>query len=106
MAKRKAAARSGDMEWVAIIDSTGVYQGKEQVTDTTDRFVVPADCDLKPGRYQISACKTKFEPVRKVLTVKPDLAIAEALESLASASGIALPGGTVKWIDAIRKKGA
>ncbi|RCK40497.1 hypothetical protein [Thalassospira xiamenensis] len=106
MAKRKAAARSGNLEWVAIIDSDGLYQGKEQVSDATSRFVVPADCDLKPGQYRLSDCKAKFVPVRKVLTVKPDLAIAEALEALASASGIALPGSTVKWIDAIRKKGA
>jgi hypothetical protein len=106
MAKRKAAARSGDTEWVAIIDSDGLYQGKEQVADATSRFVVPADCDLKPGQYRLSDCKTRFVPARNILPVKPDMAIAEALEALADAAGVSLPDNTIKWIAAIRKKGA
>ncbi|KZC97161.1 hypothetical protein [Thalassospira xiamenensis] len=106
MAKRKAAARSGDTEWVAIIDSDGLYQGKEQVANATSRFIVPADCDLKPGQYRLSDCKTKFVPVRHTLAVKPDMAIADALQSLADAAGISLPASTAKWIAAIRKKGA
>ncbi|MFH1806820.1 MAG: hypothetical protein ABID63_18220 [Pseudomonadota bacterium] len=105
MAKRKAAARSGDMEWVAIIDSDWIYQGKEQVADITGRFVVPGDCDLKPGRYRLSDCRTRFVPLRRGLPVKPDVAIADALEALADAAGIELPGGTAKWIAAIRQAG-
>lgn len=107
MAKKiKDAADAASTKYVARLDGAGVLLGfehipKAEVTEEhggmPDFVDVPADCDLKPGRYRWVPAAEKFDPV-PVQKVDSESAIIEGFRYLRDQHGLDIPDVTENWI--------
>lgn len=96
---------------VARIDLMGVYQGVETIAAdalTPAHVVVPADCDLAPGRYRWDGAS--FVPITQpklgptlAAGVTAEIALAGVIVALQAVPGVVLPPAVTLWLAAFQQ---
>ncbi|MBL4839404.1 MAG: hypothetical protein JKY47_01070 [Thalassospira sp.] len=119
MAKKKTASNGGAVNaapsiHIARLDGAGVLTGFDTIAEDSVASVtagipewvsVPADCDLKPGRYRWNGEAGRFDPVKSD-KVDAEVAIIDMFKAIRDQAGIDMPGTTASWIAEYDKRKA